>query len=110
MRISKLQLHEGMKMPNGFGIAWFLPHSYQWVILPIPLNIIAAWFRDIYYRLAIWPNKLKVNRVLLCAYDHGWRKGNEGYKSKAYEIGLKAGFSAGEHCLKIARFLVNKNL
>ena len=68
-------IEEGGIVPRWYGIAWRDWHSYRSAILPIPLNVLAAWGRHLWYvvRFKLLPR----SDVLLAAKREGWMEGYE---------------------------------
>ena len=46
---ARLQLLEGERLPRGHGIAWYCFETADYVLYPIPLNVIARWARQFYH-------------------------------------------------------------
>ena len=46
--VSHQDLERGEPLPWGYGIAWRRVHTLNYVILPIPLNILCNWMRRAY--------------------------------------------------------------
>ena len=72
MKLSARNAYEGERVPWGWGVAWLDHNRNVWILLPIPLNVVARTLRRAYYTLArcgadddlerrTW--KLRVNRA-----------------------------------------------
>lgn len=108
MRISKFRLEEGERIPKGMGIAWWDYNRLEAVIFPVPFNIVLNWFRELWYKIVLFGNKGRMNRLLIKAYQKGRARGVSLSRGMAYEAGLKHGSRAGAHLLDVARQLVQK--
>ena len=65
------RLHQGYRIPRGWGIAWFQYDRDIAVVMPLPLNWIAGWTRNAYYRLMAGPRECAFKAV----YQRGFMDG-----------------------------------
>lgn len=78
----------------GFGLAWRRPNTREVVFVLIPLNFVAAWLREAYYRLRQGPRD-RLRRAIL---EERERDTEDGF-SAGYEARRKEGREAGMRTL-----------
>ena len=74
MIITRLRMVEGDRPPRGWGLAWFDFHRQQFVVMPIPLNLLAGAAR----RLYLWARAPFRNDMTLserACFDRGFQLG-----------------------------------
>ena len=65
MRLTDEQIEDGVRIPWGYGIAWYDSRRYECVLLPMPFNWIIGKLREA-TRFVVWrlhyptPSKLQV--------------------------------------------------
>lgn len=105
MRIPKTRFQETDPIPTGFGLCYWDFKKYEAVCYPIPFNVLIAWLRDTYFKLFIWSDKTKTERILKRAYFRGLKNGRSESMGHSYELGLRSGARAGQTMLKLAKGL-----
>lgn len=80
---------EGDIIPWGYGFMWEDFGRCQSLLMVIPLNLIARWLHQLYFRFVIRPRPRVWELELRTAADKAFRAG--------YEAGYERGFKAGAH-------------
>ena len=76
MRVSR-RLMEGAELPFGWGLAWYEPSTATAVILPIPINVIAGWSRELWLLLMFKLQPKWVQKRDREIWLTGYRKGKQ---------------------------------
>ncbi len=87
----RMNIGEGDKIPNGYGVAWRQPGLDCTVIMPVPLNLIVRFFRELWWMIRVpqWGGRRE--RLEMRAYVRG-----RAYENiAAYERGVKVGYHNG---------------
>ena len=74
MRISRLSIAEGERIPRGYGIAYYDYVKNEAVCYLIPFNLLINFLRKIYWRI-ISPSFPKWEEELYKSYGRGYARG-----------------------------------
>jgi len=65
------EIGECERLPWGWGVAWLRWDAQRAVILPVPVNLLAAWIRAIYFQLNRAHAVTHESRIWRAGYDAG---------------------------------------
>lgn len=86
--LGALALYEGERAPWYMGPAWYLPYTDRMVFMPMPLNWLAAYARQLWIRA----KKHEIRDELAGLYRYGHNKGFAAGDHHGYEKGLRHAF------------------
>lgn len=74
--MDNLLIPEGGLLPRGYGIAWRELDRDGVVVMPIPLNILAGWIRNLWHWLRRGVRPSAFDRAAIEAYQRGHTDGS----------------------------------
>ncbi len=87
IRLGGLAISQGERVPWYMGPAWYLVYTDRVVFLPMPLNWIAAWGRNLWLRV----HRVELQDAIGEAYRYGHNKGFKEGSDHGYDKGLRHG-------------------
>jgi len=77
MIVTAKALHDGLRVPKGYGLAYWRYDRLDGIFMPVPLNVLVRWATNVYWYIstAVQPNKFE--RLLQEEYSRGHRHGYE---------------------------------
>ena len=77
MIFPRSSLFMGEKIPLGYGIAWQMVDRNAYVILPIPINLIAGLARRIWRAMLFGIGRPAMDKAIHQAYERGLEEGRK---------------------------------
>ncbi len=89
MKILDLELARGDRIPFGWGIAWAMPNQLAYVVLPMPLHVIAGFVRRVWHEFLLgYHGEASVQDA---AFTEGYLAGVRSAQTQAWRDGCEHG-------------------
>ena len=80
---------QGEMIPKGYGVAWRNYTTATTTLIPIPLNFLLAWIREVYFRLITGPRDRLEQQIIISLSEDEARGYSHGYQD-GFKVGEKA--------------------